>query len=181
MLLEKDNSCLLMIDVQEKLTPFVEEASNLIKRCEWLINLAQTMGVPIIVSEQYPKGLGTTVEPLHSLTSQNRAIEKVTFSSWREPAFREQLESLNRKQLILAGIETHVCVLQTAFDLLAAGFHVSIVVDAVSSRSEVDYKYALKRMKQAGIQLITSEMVFFEWVERAGTPEFKGLSKRFLQ
>ncbi|MDP1603895.1 MAG: hydrolase [Legionella sp.] len=180
MLLKKDNSCLLLIDVQEKLTPLVQKPEALIERCQWLMRLATDLHVPLIVSEQYPRGLGITVAPLLEVSEKDTSIEKVHFSCWREPRFKKRLQSLNKMQLVLIGIETHVCVLQTAMDLISADYEVFVVVDAVSSRDELDYKYALKRMKQAGIQLVTSEMVFFEWVGQAGTPEFKTLSKSYL-
>ena len=180
MLLKKENSCLLLIDVQEKLAPHVADFEALIERCQWVIRLAAKLGVPQLISEQYPSGLGVTLEPLHALMPDNQAIEKVHFSCLREPAFKERLQQLNRKQMVLIGIETHVCVLQTAMDLIEADYEVFVVVDAVSSRHEIDYKYGLKRMKQAGAVLLTAEMVFFEWVEHAGTPEFKALSKLFL-
>lgn len=181
MLLEKDKSCLLLIDVQEKLTPLVRDSEALLDRCQWLIRLANELGVPQIVSEQYPRGLGHTVDALRNLTLDDPAVEKVHFSCWREPDFKGRLQGLNRKQLVLIGIEAHVCVLQTGMDLIAQDYDVFVVVDGVSSRHEMDYRYGLKRMKQAGIQLITSEMVFFEWVGQAGTPEFKALSKSYLQ
>lgn len=180
MLLEKESSCLLVIDIQEKLTPWVRNSAQLVERCQWLIRLAKELAVPQLLSEQYPKGLGETVEPLKTLLAQE-AISKVHFSSFCEPAFKKQLLALNKKQLVLIGIEAHVCVLQTALDLQRSGHEVFVVVDAISSRAELDYHYALKRMKQAGIQLLTSEMVFFEWIRQAGTPEFKALSKAFLQ
>ncbi|WP_045105829.1 hydrolase [Legionella hackeliae] len=180
MLLKREQSCLLLIDVQEKLTPHVKEPARLLDRCAWLIRLATELKVPLLVSEQYPKGLGGTIEPLKSLVSHCQCSEKVHFSCFREPSFKKNLESVEKKQMVLIGIETHVCVLQTAIDLQEAGYSVFVVVDAVSSRSEIDYKYGLKRMKQAGIQLITAEMVFFEWVGQAGTAEFKALSKAYL-
>lgn len=181
MLMENNQSCLLLIDVQEKLTPFVLNAEALIARCQWLLRLAAVRNIPTIISEQYPNGLGATIASLHELASKEAAIEKVHFSCWRESTFRQRLLTLNKKQLILIGIEAHVCVLQTAIDLIGAGYEVFVVVDAVSSRHEHDYRFALKRMKTAGVQLVTSEMVFFEWVGQAGTPEFKALSKSFLQ
>lgn len=181
MLLEKDKSCLLLIDVQEKLTPHVRESEALISRCQWMIRLATELNVPLLVSEQYPRGLGATIEPLRILVSRAKHVEKVHFSCFREQDFQQCLQNMNKKQFVLIGIETHVCVLQSAMDLKKAGHEVFVVVDAVSSRSELDHKYGLKRMKQAGIQLITSEMVFFEWVEKAGTPQFKTLSKAYLQ
>jgi len=181
MLLEKEKSCLLLIDVQEKLTPFVRDAEKIVSRCEWLMRLAQELGVPHIVSEQYPRGLGATVEPLKKLSTREKACEKVHFSCWREPSFKNRMQVLQKNQLILIGIEAHVCVLQTALDLLDQGFQVFVVVDAVSSRYEVDYHYGLKRMKQAGAELITSEMVFFEWLEQAGTEQFKRLSADYMK
>jgi nicotinamidase-related amidase len=181
MLLEKELSCVVLIDVQEKLTPFVQEAKALVARCQWVIHLAKDLGVPVLVSEQYPSGLGVTVEPLHSLIAQDECFEKVHFSCFREPTFNQRLKALNKKQLVLIGIEAHVCVLQSAMEMKIAGYEVFVVVDAVSSRSQLDYKYALKRMKQAGIHLVTAEMIFFEWVGQAGTPQFKVLSSTYLQ
>lgn len=181
MLLEKDDSCLLLIDVQEKLTPYVRDAEALVKRCQWLMRLADDLGVPHIVSEQYPRGLGATVTALKELSTVENPCEKVHFSCWREPSFKNRLQDLHKNQLILIGIETHVCVLQTALDLLDQGFQVFVVVDAVSSRFELDYHYGLKRMKQAGAQLVTAEMVFFEWLERAGTAQFKALSAAYMK
>ncbi len=181
MLLEKEKSCLLLIDVQEKLTPNVQSADAMVERCQWMMRLAAEFDVPLLVSEQYPQGLGATVEPLRSLAPHEKFIEKVQFSCFRVPDFRQRLLALNRRQVILIGIEAHVCVLQTALDVMKAGYEVFVVVDAVSSRSEVDYKYALKRMKQDGVHLVTTEMVFFEWVGQAGTTQFKALSKAYLQ
>ncbi|MDI9819299.1 MULTISPECIES: hydrolase [unclassified Legionella] len=181
MLLKKDQSCLLLVDVQEKLTPLVREPEALLSRCQWMIRLSIDLNIPLLVSEQYPRGLGSTIEPLKSLVSQEKSVEKVHFSCFQEPTFKHHLQLINKKQFVLIGIEAHVCILQTALDLLEAGYDVFVVVDAVSSRFELDYKYGLKRMKQAGVQLVTSEMVFFEWVGQAGTAEFKALSKAYLQ
>ncbi|WP_019216689.1 hydrolase [Legionella tunisiensis] len=181
MLLEKETSCVVLIDVQEKLTPFVQEAEALVARCQWVIHLAKELGIPLLVSEQYPSGLGVTVEPLHSLIAEGECFEKVHFSCFRQPTFKQSLKALNKKQLVLIGIEAHVCVLQSAMEMKAAGYEVYIVVDAISSRSQLDYNYGLRRMEQAGIHLVTSEMVFFEWVGQAGTPQFKALSKAYLQ
>ena len=108
-------------------------------------------------------------------------MDKVHFSCYRESSFVHHWQSIDRKQVVIAGIETHVCVMQTAMDMNSSGFDVFVVVDAVSSRHEVDHKYGLKRMKQAGIHLVTAEMVFFEWVGQAGTPEFKALSQSYLR
>lgn len=182
MLMKKESSGLLLVDVQEKLTAHVNHSEQLVSRCAWLMRLAQAVEVPILISEQYPSGLGKTIESLRTLVTPYSPIEKVHFSCYRSDALREQWHKLGRKQFIIAGIETHVCVLQTAMDIQSQSDNeVFVVVDAVSARSELDHKYGLKRMKQAGIQLVTSEMVFFEWVERAGTKEFKALSQAFLR
>lgn len=178
MLLKKEDSCLLLIDVQEKLTPHVQNSESLIARCEWLLRLATELSVPHVISEQYPSGLGVTVEPLRRFGA---ALDKVHFSCGRDTRLINHLQQLKKTQIVLIGIETHVCVLQTALDLCEAGYQVFVVVDAVNSRHELDHHYGLKRIKQSGGFLVTSEMVFFEWVEKAGTPEFKALSKAYLQ
>jgi nicotinamidase-related amidase len=181
MLLQKEKSSLLIIDVQEKLTPLVLAPDHLVTQSLWLMRLASELDVPLLVSEQYTHGLGATVEPLRKFMPGKTDIDKLHFSCYRDPIFMKNWQMLNKKQVVIAGIETHVCVLQTAMDLQDAGVEVFVVIDAVSSRHEIDHRYALKRMKQAGIQLVTSEMVFFEWVEQAGTSVFKALSQAFLR
>lgn len=181
MLLQKEKSCLLIIDVQEKLTPLVLNAEQLVTRCQWLMRLASELDVPLLVSEQYTKGLGQTVEPLRKFMPGQTDIDKVHFSCYRDSTFLRHWQVVNKKQIVLAGIETHVCVLQTALDMKSAGLDVFVVIDAVSSRSELDHQYGLQRMAQAGIQLVTAEMVFFEWLEQAGTSVFKALSQAFLR
>ena len=181
MLLNKEESILLVVDVQEKLTPAVLNCSAFIARCEWLLKLAMRMDVPIFVSEQYPSGLGATIEQFRPYFNQGECAEKIHFSCMSDPDYPRRLKQFNKKQVILIGIEAHVCVMQTALEMQEAGFDVFVVVDAVSSRNELDLKYGLKRMKQDGVHLITAEMVFFEWIRKAGSPEFKALSKEFLQ
>lgn len=180
MLLQKDKSCLILIDVQEKLTPLVMHVEQLISSCQWLMRLATELDVPLLVSEQYRKGLGPTIEPLRGLMPGHTEIDKIYFSCARDATFSKHWQMVNKKQAVLAGIETHVCVLQTALDLNAAGTDVFVVVDAVSSRHHVDHQCALERMQQEGIHLVTREMVFFEWIEHAGTSAFKALSQAFL-
>jgi nicotinamidase-related amidase len=180
MLLDKNESILLLIDVQEKLVPAVLKSKSLIAQCEWMLRLAKKMEVPILVSEQYPKGLGATVSPLNSYIHQQECIDKVAFSCMSDETYVEHLQKFHKKQTILIGIEAHVCVMQTALELKQHDFDVFVVVNAVSSRSELDYKYGLKRMRQEGVHLVTAEMVFFEWLKKAGTPQFKELSKEFL-
>ena len=181
MLLEKENSCLLLIDVQEKLAPLVTESDAMIARCGWLLRLAKELQVPGLASEQYPQGLGSTVKTLRELITSDTCVNKVHFSCCREPNYQACWEQLGKKQAVLAGIETHVCVLQTAMDMMTAGVEVFVVVDAVSSRHEIDHRFGLERLKMNGANLVTAEMVFFEWLKQAGTLEFKKLSQAFLR
>lgn len=180
MLLNKEDSILLLIDVQEKLLPAVLNSNALIERCEWLLKLAKKMNVPILVSEQYPKGLGPTLKQLQVYFNPQDCVDKTHFSCMSDASYVQHLKQFHKKQLILIGMEAHVCVLQTALEMKEQGFEVFVVVDAVSSRGEQNLKYGLKRMKHDGVHLVTSEMVFFEWLRMAGTPEFKELSKEFL-
>lgn len=181
MLLKKDESILLLVDVQEKLTPAVLESKAFIERCEWMLKLASKMDVPILVSEQYPKGLGPTLQQFQTYFTADHCVDKVHFSCMSDDKYVQRLKQFHKKQLVLIGIEAHVCVLQTALEMRDQGFDVFVVVDAVSSRGKQNLKYGLKRMAQNGVYLITAEMVFFEWLRKAGSTEFKELSKEFLQ
>jgi nicotinamidase-related amidase len=180
MLLQKEKSCLIVIDVQEKLAPHVAHIDKLISSCQWLMRLATELDVPLLVTEHYLQGLGPTIEPLRKLMPGTTDIDKLSFSCMQDPSFQKHWQIVNKKQAVLVGIETHVCVLQTALELLRAGVQVFAVVDAVGSRNELDHHYGLQRMQQAGVQLVTREMVFFEWLEQAGTQTFKALSKVFI-
>ena len=180
MLLQKEKSCLIVIDVQEKLAPLVSHIDSLITDCQWLMRLATELDVPLLVTEQYVQGLGPTIEPLRKWMPGKTDIDKLSFSCTRDQSFQKHWQVINKKQAVLAGIETHVCVLQTALDLCRAGIEVFVVVDAVSSRNVRDHDIGLQRMQQAGVHLVTKEMVFFEWLEQAGTPTFKALSKVFI-
>lgn len=181
MLLEKDKSCLLLVDVQEKLAPLVKEYDAVLARCEWLLRLAHSLNVPILASEQYPQGLGATVKALQEFISDAPIVSKVHFSCFKDPSFLSKWKELNKRQAVIIGIETHVCILQTALEMKEAGMDVYVVVDAVSSRHEHDQQTGLSRLKANGIHLVTAEMVFFEWLRQAGTPEFKQLSQIFLR
>lgn len=181
MLMSKEKSALIVVDIQEKLTPHVREPELLVGKCQWITRLAYDLHVPVLVSEQYPSRLGKTVEPLRTLTASEQAIEKVCFSCNRENVFSNRWQALGKTQAVIIGIETHVCVMQTALDMKCSGVDVYVVTDAISSRHEQDHACALARMQQAGVHLVTSEMVFFEWVERAGNEEFKRLSNAYIQ
>jgi len=181
MLLSREKSALLVIDVQEKLAPLVLNSKDMISNCSWLQKLAVRLSVPTLISEQYPKGLGETVSPLGAYKSPANFFSKVHFSCMSDEKFNDHLKMQEKTQIVLVGIEAHVCVLQTAMEMKNKGYDVFVAVNAVSSRYENDLQYGLKRMEQAGIHLVTCEMIFFEWIKKAGTREFKDLSKEFLK
>ena len=180
MLLERQQSTLLLVDVQEKLVFAVQAAHKLIDHCVWMLRLAQDCEVPIVISEQYPRGLGTTLPVLAQAVSNATHLQKTAFSCVAGHCLNLPV-CRDRQQMVLIGIEAHVCVLQTAFELHAAGKQVFVVADAVSSRSTSDLELALARMRSAGIHIISREMVLFEWLRDASDPNFKQLSQRYLQ
>lgn len=181
MLIRHEKSCLLIVDVQEKLMPQIQHSSLVESRCAWLMQLASEINVPLMVSEQYSKGLGETLPSLKKWMPGKTDIDKLYFSCYQDANFLKHWRMLHRKQVILAGIETHVCVLQTALDMNAAGIDVFVVVDAVGSRHPLDHECALQRMTQAGVHLVTSEMVLFEWLKTAEHAKFKLVSQNFLK
>ncbi len=166
---------LLVIDVQEKLVPLVRDSTALLRNIAFLLDGARTLGMPVQATEQYPKGLGATVPDIARRLGQRP--EKVAFTCCAVPSIVPGFRSAGRQKIVLAGIETHVCVLQTALDLLALDFQVYIPADAVGSRFPSDHERALHRMERAGAVVTTSETAVFEWVGTAGTPQFKEISR----
>ena len=177
MLLARKQSLLLVIDVQERLMAAMPDAEACLARILLLIEGARLLGVPALASEQYPKGLGATVAPVASALGAAPRLEKLHFSCFREEPLRRAIFAADRRQLVLCGVETHVCVLQTALDFQAAGFEVHVVADACDSRTAGRKALALDRLRQAGVRIVDSEMVLFEWLERAGTDEFRAISR----
>jgi nicotinamidase-related amidase len=179
MLLARDKSQLLIVDVQEKLLDAISGKDRVVERCVRLVRAARTLDVPITLSEQYPQGLGPTVDPIReAVANAGFVIDKVEFSCMRNAKLRDRLHELRRQgrpQVVIAGTEAHVCVMQTAIDLEGQGFESFVVADAIGSRSNVNRKRAIARMLKAGTDIVDSEMVLFEWLERAGTREFKEL------
>ena len=175
MAIRRADSLVLMIDVQERLAPAIDGGGQAVQRLELLLHAAQRFGVPALASEQYRKGLGLTLATLCDYLPPERRLEKLAFSAWREPGFAESIRKEGKGQILVAGMECHVCVMQTALDLLEAGYEVYLLRDAVGSRRPRDRDAGLARMEQAGARPATVEMVVFEWLERAGTPEFKEL------
>lgn len=181
MLLKSAESCLLVVDVQEKLIPAIHQHELLIKHCQWLMRVAQKMSVPVLISEQYPKGLGSTVPSLKAIFPHPSMIEKLHFSCTEDEHCARTIAETNRQQIVVIGIEAHVCVMQTAFGLLELDYDVFVIADCVSSRDPQDKTLALQRMQSAGIQILSREMVLFEWLHQSGTDLFRAMSKEFLR
>jgi nicotinamidase-related amidase len=165
---------LLVIDVQEKLVPRIAGAATVIRNIGFLIDAARLLEMPVQATEQYPRGLGPTVPELAAKLPERP--DKVAFSCCAVASVAETFHREARPKVVLAGIETHVCVLHTALDLLALDFRVYVPVDAVGSRYRLDHDVALRRLEQAGAVLTTTETCLFEWVGGADHPKFKALS-----
>ena len=179
MLIARDKSQLLIVDVQDKLLGAISGKDRVVERCVRLVRAARTLGIPITLSEQYPQGLGPTVDPIReAFANSGFVVDKVEFSCLRSEPLRERMHELRRQgrsQIVIGGIEAHVCILQTAIDLEAQGFEAFVVADAIGSRSKINRKLAINRLLRSGADVVDSEMVLFEWLERAGTREFKEL------
>jgi len=172
---------LLVIDIQERLHQAMEEACRTayIKNSGILIKTAQAFGMPIVVSEQYPRGLGATIPEIKSLLGDAGVHEKLAFSCWGESPIRAAIENSGRSTVITIGIETHVCVQQTVMDLMAAGLNAVVATDAVCSRNALDRVTAVQAMSVAGAVAYSTESIAFMLLQRAGTPEFKQISPLF--
>ena len=175
-LIGRMESQLLVVDVQERLAPAMEPERAFIAACAKLLEAANALKVPVLASEQYPKGLGRTVPELGDLIPEADRYEKMEFSCYANTAIREALARVKRPQVVLAGIEAHVCVLQTALELAAAGSAVFVVTEATASRRPESRETAFRRMAGAGVTLVTLEMVLFEWLRSAADPEFRKVS-----
>ncbi|MEW9897857.1 hydrolase [Chitinivorax sp. PXF-14] len=180
MLIDVSRSWLLVVDVQEKLVPAVFQHERFVGDCSWLIALAQTLAVPVVFSEQYPQGLGHTLPALRELAPAARVVDKVHFSCTAAACLPPELLA-ERDQIVVTGMEAHVCVLQTVLGLLEQGRQVFVVADVITSRNPRDIELAIERMRAAGATVVSREMVLFEWLRQAGSPLFKTISKRFLQ
>jgi nicotinamidase-related amidase len=175
--LSGNEAILVVIDVQQKLLPAISRGEEIVKRCEILVQGAKALGVPVVLTEQYPSGLGSTTADITRHAGDCPCVEKMTFSCAREPAFMSTLEISERRQVLLCGIETHVCVLQTALGLLEDGYVVHVAADAVGSRSDKNHENALSRLGKAGAIITNTESALFEMLEKAGTDEFKTIAR----
>jgi len=172
MLIRADESVLVVIDMQDRLVPAMQAPARTIRNARTLLLGAGKLGVPIIVTEQYPEGLGQTVAEL-GVTEATPVLRKMHFSCMEDTDFAAQFRRLGRKQAVLAGMEAHVCVLQTAASMIEEGFEVFVVSDATASRSLESESACIARLSASGAGIVTTEMVVFEWLGRAGTPAFK--------
>lgn len=177
-MLDKEDAVLLIIDIQERLAVVMKEKENVVKNCRHLIELAKMINLPIVVTEQYPKGLGRTVPELQSAIPDYKPIEKIAFNCCGEPAFLAELRKLGKKKLIVCGMETHICVLQTTVGLLRDGFMPHVVQDAICSRTEENGKTGIEFMRNAGAVVTCTETVLFQLLKVAGTEDFKKISQR---
>jgi len=175
MLIRRDESLLLVVDLQEKLAPAIHQGEAAIANNLRLLGSARRLGVPAFVSEQYVRGLGPTVPAIKAAAVDARFFEKMHFSCTGEPGVLEMLHAAHRPQVVLTGMEAHVCVLQTGLGLLGAGFQVFVVADATASRTPENRDLALARLRAAGADIVSSEMVLFEWLGQAGTDDFRAV------
>lgn len=176
-MLSVDNTLLLVIDLQEAFRNHVPGFGQIVERTRILVEAARLLGVPVIVTEQYPKGLGQTVEELHPALDQATRFEKEGFSVFQDDAAREAILNSQRMQILMAGIESHVCVAQTALDALAFERMPFLAADAVGSRKELDRQLALDRLRQAGATITTSEAAILELTVASSHPQFRAISK----
>lgn len=168
-----DNAQLLVVDLQQKLLPHISGGDTVVARTVVMCRAARELGLPVTVTEQYPEGLGYTSPIVTDVTGDAAKLEKTAFSAWSDPACREHISALDRPHVLIVGIETHVCVQQTAYDLLEAQMSPFVLADAVGSRRPLDYQVALRGMRQAGVNITTVESAIFELLDEAGTDLFK--------
>ena len=180
MLIKACESTLLVIDIQEKLFPAILDNAAMAEHTGWLLRIARRVEVPVLLTEQYSKGLGPTIPALREGIEDAAIVEKLHFSAARGgELFRRP--GGERRQFVVCGSETHVCVLQTVLDLLERGNQVFVVEEAVGSRRASDKALGLARMQQAGACIVSREMVAFEWMEQAGTDLFRAISREFIR
>lgn len=175
MIFKEKDTLFLMIDIQEKFENIIFAMDEVIKNTNILNKASELLGLPLIVTEQYPRGLGKTCESIY-IPENTSIVEKKKFSSFTTEV-AEIIQKTKKKSIVIYGVETHVCLTQTALELKANGFNVGIVADAVSSRHVDNKLYALTRLGDMGIQILTTEMILFEIMKSANHPQFKEISK----
>ncbi len=175
--INREEALLLVIDIQERLVPAMSYGERVIKNTGILIDTSKELDIPVIVTEQYPRGLGSTVKEIkEKLDKDSNIFEKISFSAYNNE-LKNALEKTNKKKIIISGMETHVCVFQTVRDLLNDNYQVFIVKDGVASRKKDNFINAIQTMKSMGAIISDTETLVFDLLKSAGTPEFKNLSK----
>jgi nicotinamidase-related amidase len=177
--IQREEAVLVVVDVQDVLMKQMNQgvAEKVIRNIRTLLAFAKKMAIPVLITEQYPKGLGPTVSEIKTELGPTLPIEKISFSCCGAETFNEKLNQTGRNQVILVGIETQVCVLQTADDLIQAGHEVHAVADAICSRRKLDWEVGLRWMEKKGAVISTTEIIAFQLLKEAGTEEFRALSK----
>ncbi len=176
-LLDPFESMVIFVDIQEKLLPTIYKQEELLANLIFSAQGFNCLEIPILITEQYPKGLGPTVSSLKKELPQAKVLEKTEFSAFKNDAIKEELIRIDKKDIILVGIEAHICILQTAFDLLQHGFHVHIPHDGISSSQKTHKKTAIQRLQQAGAQITSTESCLFEIMQTSKHPQFKEISQ----
>ncbi|MCA1959798.1 MAG: hydrolase [Desulfomonile sp.] len=176
-MLNIEDTALVVVDMQEKLVRVMHDMETLVQSAVKLIKGAQVLGLPILWTEQNPEGLGPTIPEIAELLTDLRPVTKLSFSCCGEASFEEELETLGREQILIAGIESHVCVYQTAADLLDMGFDVEVVSDAVASRTPENKRIGLDKCREYGASITSVETALFELIQGAEGPQFKELIK----
>ena len=177
MRVEREHTAAVIIDIQERLFPHMAGAEELLGNTEILIRGLITLGIPLVYTEQYPRGLGSTIPEINALLEGHEPVEKMAFSCCDEPGFISRLKELDRKHIVLAGIEAHVCVLQTCLDLMAGAYVPVVIEDCISSRKLSDKHTAVSRMRQEGALVSSYESILFELCRVSGSDEFKSISR----
>jgi len=181
MLIDRTHSFLLVVDVQERLAPAVHENARIVGAVARLVEYAALFDVPALVTEHMPAGIGRTVAAVGDNLSAGAVVEKSCFAATAEPEIADRIRDLGRNQVVICGMEAHVCVLQTALGLRGLGVSVFAVADAVGSRRPSDSDAALQRMRDEGCRVVTSEMVAFEWAQRGDHPRFRDMLRLIKQ
>jgi isochorismate hydrolase len=176
--LDKNDAVLLIIDIQDKLASVMTMKDQVVKNCLHLIELAKMQNIPVVLTEQYPRGLGRTVAEIQAALLSYKPVEKVAFNCCGEPAFLTEIKKLGKKKVIVTGMETHICVLQTSLGLLQEGLDVHLVQDAVCSRTKANWVTGVEFLRDAGAAVTCAETVLFQLLKVAGTEEFKKISMR---
>ena len=176
-MLQVENALALAVDFQDRMMPLISDNEEVARKAAMFLKGCRILDIPILVTQQYTKGLGETIAPIREALGEFEHIEKITFSCYKNEEFRKKLEQLGKKDIIVTGVEAHICVQQTVLDLLDHGYSVYVLVDCISSRFSTDRKFSMKRMEIAGAVFTTMESILFEMLVSADHPQRKEITK----